>query len=525
MKINKLFFIIVLFFSLLLIGGYFFAGDDCIDQDTNEDLCVIDPNDQNGLFPNLDFNNLNNNSVDNNSIDNVNDYICGVYFTGIGCPHCAKIDPYLFKETLPFNSNLVIIEFEVKSKRENAKLAIPYDNSYNSGLEIPFLIVNKENVHYYDSIKNNFIQNNFNNLKTNACPFPTSVYEDGDTTFNNLNLNKINGSPVIWLNDRGLERTGESDVDPILLKKLLTDQNIDSVLRQIPHKHADEKFLTYSGGVVFFDNSIVFDGWKFYFNGVCIDNDSNQTICQDSNTTNDYGTTTKPNYERLSLIKVISLALTDAVNPCAFAVLLMLLLAITTSNPKSKKKILLSGLSFALSIFIMYFLYGLIFITFFKSFSGNVSIIFYKAFAIFAVLLGLWHLKDFFYYKPGSIGTEMPMKLRPKVQRLLSKATSPRGAFVIGLFVTVFLLPCTIGPYIIATSSLAFVDLMKSMPLLLLYNLIFIIPMIVITLLIYFGFKKIQDLGEWKQKNIRYLHLISGAIILILGLLMLFGIL
>jgi hypothetical protein len=49
--------------------------------------------------------------------------------------------------------------------------------------------------------------------------------------------------------------------------------------------------------------------------------------------------------------------------------------------------------------------------------------------------------------------------------------------------------------------------------------------MIVITLLIYFGFKKIQDLGKWKEKNIKYLHLISGAIILILGLLMLFGIL
>lgn len=522
MKLNKLFFIIIIFFSLLLVVGHLFADDSCIDTDTNEDLCVINPNDKNGLFPSFDVNYLNDNNLTDN---NLNDYICGVYFTGIGCPHCAKIDPYLFKETLPYNNNIVIIEFEVKSKRENAQFAIPYDNIYKSGLEIPFLIVNEDNVYYYDSIRNNFIENNFNDLKTNTCPLPPSVYENGETSFNNLNLNKINGSPVIWLNDRGLEKTGKSNIDAILLKRLLTDQNIDSVLNQIPHKHVDEKFLIYSGGVVFFDNAIVLDGWRFYFNGVCVDNDSNQIICQDTNTTNDYGTTDKPNYERLSLIKVISLALTDAVNPCAFAVLLMLLLAITTSNPKSKKKILLSGLAFSLSIFIMYFLYGLIFITFFKSFSGNISIIFYKAFAVFAVLLGLWHLKDFFYYKPGSIGTEMPMKLRPKVQRLLSKATSPRGAFVIGLFVTVFLLPCTIGPYIIATSSLAFIDLIKSMPLLLLYNLIFIIPMIVITLLIYFGFKKIQDLGKWKEKNIKYLHLISGAIILILGLLMLFGIL
>ncbi|MDD3178572.1 MAG: sulfite exporter TauE/SafE family protein, partial [Candidatus ainarchaeum sp.] len=207
----------------------------------------------------------------------------------------------------------------------------------------------------------------------------------------------------------------------------------------------------------------------------------------------------------------------------AFAVLLMLLLTITTYSSNNKNKILKSGLLFTLSIFIMYFLYGLIFISLFKSFSGATSIIAYKVFAIIAIILGVLQIKDFFNYKPGTIGTEMPMGLRPKVQKLIKKATSPIGAFVVGLFVTVFLLPCTIGPYVVATNSLALIDILKSIPLLLLYNLIFIIPMIIITLIVYFGISKIQDIGEWKQKNIRYFHLVAGAIILLLGLLMLFG--
>lgn len=229
--------------------------------------------------------------------------------------------------------------------------------------------------------------------------------------------------------------------------------------------------------------------------------------------------------ESLTNFKIISLAVVDAVNPCALAVLALMLIAILTYNPKNKKKVLLAGLAFTLSVFIMYFIYGLIIIKFFQLVQAisSVRLFLYKALAVVAILLGLLNIKDYFMYKPGSAGTEMPLMMRPKVKKLISGVTSPKGAFFVGIFVTLFLLPCTIGPYLIAGGILSAMNLVQTIPPLLLYNLIFILPMVFITLLVYFGISKVDDVSGWKDRNIKKLHLFAGAIMLILGIAMLLG--
>ena len=70
--------------------------------------------------------------------------------------------------------------------------------------------------------------------------------------------------------------------------------------------------------------------------------------------------------EEVSLGKVISLALVDAVNPCEFAVLTMLLVSIIAYNPHKKANIIWAGLSFSLAVFIMYLIYGLFIIKSFQ---------------------------------------------------------------------------------------------------------------------------------------------------------------
>jgi len=229
--------------------------------------------------------------------------------------------------------------------------------------------------------------------------------------------------------------------------------------------------------------------------------------------------------EKLTTFKIVSLAIVDAVNPCALAVLTLMLIAILTYNPRNKKNVLLAGLAFTLSVFIMYFVYGLIIIKFFQLIQAisSVRLFLYKFLAVIAILLGFLNIKDYFMYKPGAVGTEMPLMLRPKVKKLISKVTSPKGAFGVGIFVTLFLLPCTIGPYLIAGGLLSTMEIIKTIPPLLLYNLIFIIPMIFITFLVYLGISKVDDVSGWKDRNIRKLHLIAGLIMFILGIIMLLG--
>ncbi len=230
--------------------------------------------------------------------------------------------------------------------------------------------------------------------------------------------------------------------------------------------------------------------------------------------------------QKLTLTKVLSLASVDAINPCALAVLTLMLLAILTYNPKKRRNVLLAGGAFIFSVFLMYFFYGLIIIKFFQVVQAltSVRLYLYKILGGAAIFLGFLNVKDFIKYRPGGFLTEMPVFLRPKVQKIISGITSPKGAFLVGLFVTLFLLPCTIGPYVIIGGILSFFKILETIPWLLFYNLIFILPMIGIVIIIYLGTAKIEDVSSWREKNIRYLHLIAGLVMLGLGLGMLLGV-
>jgi len=229
----------------------------------------------------------------------------------------------------------------------------------------------------------------------------------------------------------------------------------------------------------------------------------------------------------VTIIKTIGLALVDAVNPCALAVMVIVLMTLLLQDLKNRKKVLIGGLMFTLAVFILYFLYGLIMIQFFSHVipeTGMYSYYIFKGFGIFAIILGILNLKDYFVYQPGGIATEMPLIMRPKMKMLIKRITSPVGAFFVGIIVTLFLLPCTIGPYIIFSGDISAMSFFKTLPWLLIYNLIFVLPMIGITLAIYFGVTTVDKVSGWKERNIRKLHLFEGLILVTLGILMVTGV-
>lgn len=230
--------------------------------------------------------------------------------------------------------------------------------------------------------------------------------------------------------------------------------------------------------------------------------------------------------EDINLLRITMLALADSVNPCAIAVLTMVLMTILIQNPEKRKKVLLGGIAFVSAIYVGYLFYGLIIIQFFKTFAELLrenSVYIYNGLGIFAMILGALNIKDFFYYKKGGIATEMPIWMRPKVKKIIEKITSPAGAFIIGFLVTLFLLPCTIGPYIIASGLLSELGTLCALPWLAYYNILFVLPMLAITLIIYFGFTRIQDVSGWKERNIKKLHLIAGILLFLVGLALLMG--
>jgi len=222
-----------------------------------------------------------------------------------------------------------------------------------------------------------------------------------------------------------------------------------------------------------------------------------------------------------SFLGITGLALLDSINPCAIAIMVMILFEIMLNNPEKKKKVLYGGLAFISAIFIGYLFYALILIQLFNSIAEILrsnSIYFYKGFAIIAMILGALHIKNFFMYKKGSFATEMPIFLRPKVKKLIKKATSMKGAFVVGLIVTLFLLPCTSGPLLVTAAILAKFGIITALPYTLWYDFVFVLPMLIITLIIFFKVTQVQDIENWKDRNTRKLHLGEGILLFLIGL-------
>jgi len=224
--------------------------------------------------------------------------------------------------------------------------------------------------------------------------------------------------------------------------------------------------------------------------------------------------------EQLTIPAVIGAAAVDAINPCAFAVLIILMTTILAT--KDRKRALWAGLAFTVSIYISYLLMGVGLFSAIQA--AAVSRIFYIVVAILAIIVGLFNLKDYFWYGKWFV-MEVPMSWRPKLKSLIRGVTSAPGAFLIGFAVSLFLLPCTSGPYIVILGLLAHAtEWSYAMALLLLYNFIFILPMLIITGAIYFGITTTEKAEKWRQGKLKILHLIAGIIILLLGIGMLIGI-
>jgi cytochrome c biogenesis protein CcdA len=219
----------------------------------------------------------------------------------------------------------------------------------------------------------------------------------------------------------------------------------------------------------------------------------------------------------LTLPAVLSGAAVDAINPCAFAVLIILITAVLGAG--GRQRALYAGLAFSLSIFVSYYLMGLGLYSAVEA--AGVTHGLYLSVAVLAILIGLFNLKDYLWYGKWFV-MEVPLSWRPKLKQLIQHVTSIPGAFLIGFVVSLFLLPCTSGPYIVILGLLAKTETRSAAMLwLVLYNIVFVVPMIAITAGVYFGLTTAEKAEAWRTSHLSTMHLIAGIVIMLLGVGML----
>ena len=156
--------------------------------------------------------------------------------------------------------------------------------------------------------------------------------------------------------------------------------------------------------------------------------------------------------------------------------------------------------------------------------ASGLSHTFYIIVTVLAVIVGLLNIKDYFWYRKGLL-MEIPLSWRPAMKKIINSATSPLGAFLVGFIVSLFELPCTGGPYIVILGLLAKeVTRATGIIYLLLYNLVFVMPLIMLSIIIYKGISTSEKLEKIRQDKIKILHLIAGILMLVIAGVMILSI-
>ena len=152
----------------------------------------------------------------------------------------------------------------------------------------------------------------------------------------------------------------------------------------------------------------------------------------------------KDSFQALTLWGLVAAAVVDSLNPCTIAVMVMLLGLILVSE--GRKRMLLSGFTFIAVIFLAYLLLGVGILHVIDN--PGITNIFYAAATVGLFVLAMMEFNGYFNYKEGFFSVEMPMWLRPHTKRALEGATSLPGVAIAAMFCSVFLIPCSSGPYL-----------------------------------------------------------------------------
>ncbi|HHX65085.1 MAG TPA: hypothetical protein GX702_09385 [Chloroflexi bacterium] len=209
-------------------------------------------------------------------------------------------------------------------------------------------------------------------------------------------------------------------------------------------------------------------------------------------------------------LTILGAGLLDGVNPCAFATMIFLVSYLALRKRKGKE-ILITGAAFTLGVFLTYLGVGFGFLRFLTALPALhiISRYLYGAFAILCLLLAWGSFMDYRKARQGRLedmSLKLPDRLRNWSKALIREGSGARNfvlaSFVLGFGVSIIEMACTGQVYLPtiifvlgnpqwrANASLA----------LLAYNIMFILPLVVVFSMVYYGTTS-QQLVNWMTRH------------------------
>lgn len=210
----------------------------------------------------------------------------------------------------------------------------------------------------------------------------------------------------------------------------------------------------------------------------------------------------------IPLLLIIGAGLLDGINPCAFAVLVFLLVYLMAQN--SRRAMLTAGLVYTGAVFLFYFLSGVGIFAVIQTTGATTA--FSLAAGCIALIAGFIMVKDAVFPKEKpTLG--IPASQSGLINRVMKQATIP-AAFILGILVGMFELPCTGGIYLSIISMISMKSNMtQALGYLFVYNIAFVLPLLIILLLVTFGLPP-ERVNEWRLEQRRALRGIIGLVLI-----------
>ena len=209
---------------------------------------------------------------------------------------------------------------------------------------------------------------------------------------------------------------------------------------------------------------------------------------------------------------VLITGLLDSFNPCAIAVLL-LFIALLFTLKKTRFSIIINGSIYITAVYLSYFAIGIGLLKVINLFGTPHLVAMIGAWIV--ILVGIWGIIESLF--PGKIKLlSIPIKFRQIIASWAEKA-SIFGAAIAGILLGIFEFPCSGAIYLSVVSLLNNKEtFLVGLGYLLLYNLMFVLPLIVI-LLVASNRIVVEKLINFNEENSSRMRLISSFIMIGIG--------
>ncbi len=247
-------------------------------------------------------------------------------------------------------------------------------------------------------------------------------------------------------------------------------------------------------------------------------------------------------FKSFSWLTIVTAGLIDGINPCAFTVLIFFISFLAFAGYNRKQTVIL-GLFFIITVFFTYLGLGLGLFEFLKRMAifNLVSQVIYMAVAFLALILGAISLYDWWIFNKTKDADKVKLKLpgiiKRKIQETIREKTDDRRVAVqnrailrlvltaisCGFIVSILESVCTGQLYLPTIVYIMKMPELKirALAYLILYNLMFIVPLVIIFLFALWGVTS-DMFAKLAQKHLAKIKLLTALLFFLLGLLLLF---